>query len=138
MADVHDKATRSRNMSAIHGKDTKPEIIVRRYLHSHGFGYRKNYGGLPGKPDVVLTKYRVAVFVNGCFWHQHPGCRFASIPQNNHEFWVNKLSATVERDRRNIEELVSLGWRVLTIWECEINEDRLAQLVKDICFSHTA
>ncbi len=132
MADVHDKAIRSKNMSAIHCKDTKPELVVRRFLRFHRIGYRKNYIGLPGKPDLVLTKYHTVIFVNGCFWHQHKGCRYASIPKGNHDFWVQKLTANVERDRQNVEKLTAAGWRVITIWECELSPDRLTNLLSDI------
>ena len=132
MADVHDKAIRSKNMSAIRGKDTKPELVVRQFLRTHKLGYRKNYKDLPGKPDLVLTKYRVVIFVNGCFWHQHKNCRFASIPKGNHDFWTKKLTANVERDRLNFEKLTAAGWRVLTIWECELSTDRLTSLLLDI------
>ena len=132
MADVHDKAIRSKNMSAIHSKDTKPELVVRRFLRLHRVGYRKNYIGLPGKPDLVLTKYHTVIFVNGCFWHQHKGCRYASIPKENHDFWVQKLTTNVERDRKNVEKLTAAGWRVITIWECELSPDRLTNLLSDI------
>lgn len=132
MVDVHDKAIRSKNMSAIHSKDTKPELVVRHFLRAHRIGYRKNYIGLPGKPDLVLTKYHTVIFVNGCFWHQHKGCRYASIPKENHDFWVQKLTTNVERDRKNVEKLTAAGWRVITIWECELSPDRLTNLLSDI------
>lgn len=119
-------------MAAIKGKDTKPELRVRKYLRAHGLGYRKNYPGLPGKPDVVLTKYRTVVFVNGCFWHRHPGCRFATTPKANRDFWLSKFAATVERDRRKSEELRSRGWRVITVWECEVSELQLHDLLISI------
>lgn len=136
MADVHNKAIRSKNMSAIHSKGTKPELIVRQFLRAHKLGYRKNYKDLPGKPDLVLTKYRVVIFVNGCFWHQHKNCRFASIPKSNSDFWTTKLNTNVERDKINYEKLTAMGWRVLTIWACELTPDRLASLLSDILANH--
>lgn len=132
MADVHDKETRRRNMAAIKGKDTKPELTVRRHLRSLGLGYRKNYPGLPGRPDIVLTKYKTVIFVNGCFWHRHPGCRFATVPQTNRDFWLSKFTATVERDQKKTEELRSLGWRVITVWECGVNDSQLHDLLTSI------
>ncbi len=136
MADVHNKTIRSKNMSAIHSKDTKPELIVRQFLRAHRLGYRKNYTDLPGKPDLVLTKYRVVIFVNGCFWHQHKNCRFASIPKSNNDFWTKKLTANIERDQLNTKRLTDMGWRVLTIWECELTPDRLTSLLSDILINH--
>ena len=120
MADVHSPETRSFNMSQIKGKNTKPEELVRLYLFSHGFRYRKNVGTLPGKPDIVLPKYKTCVFVNGCFWHMHEGCKYFVWPEDNAEFWRRKLLANKERDKRNIELLERLGWTVITIWECEL------------------
>ena len=117
MADVHSPEVRSYNMSRIRGKNTKPEEITRKYLFAHGFRYRKNVGSLPGKPDIVLPKYKVCVFVNGCFWHKHEGCKYFVWPKQNAEFWKNKIEETVKRDRRNNRELEAAGWRVLTVWE---------------------
>lgn len=136
MADVHNKTIRSKNMSAIHSKDTKPELIVRQFLRAHRLGYRKNYTDLPGNPDLVLTKSRVVIFVNGCFWHQHKNCRFASIPKSNNDFWTKKLTANIERDQLNTKKLTDMGWRVLTIWECELTPDRLTSLLSDILINH--
>lgn len=123
MADVHSPETRSFNMSQIKGKNTKPEELVRRYLFSHGFRYRKNVSTLPGKPDIVLPKYRTCIFVNGCFWHKHEGCRYFVWPKNNAEFWKKKITGNVERDLRQQNELRLLGWNVLVIWECELKKD---------------
>lgn len=105
-------------MSGIRGSDTKPEMIVRRYLHGRGLRYRLHDRRLPGIPDLVFRKFRVVVMVHGCFWHRHAGCRFAATPKSNWEFWQNKLAKNVERDRRNIESLVATGWRVIVVWEC--------------------
>ena len=123
MADVHSPETRSFNMSQIKGKNTKPEELVRRYLFSHGFRYRKNVSTLPGKPDIVLPKYKTCIFVNGCFWHKHEGCKYFVWPKNNAEFWKKKITGNVERDLRQQNELRLLGWNVLVIWECELKKD---------------
>ena len=110
-------------MSQIKGKNTKPEELVRRYLFSHGFRYRKNVSTLPGKPDIVLPKYKTCIFVNGCFWHKHEGCRYFVWPKNNAEFWKKKITGNVERDLRQQNELRLLGWNVVVIWECELKKD---------------
>lgn len=118
MADIKDEASRSRNMRAIRGTDTKPEILVRRGLHSQGFRFRLHRTDLPGRPDLVLPRYRAVVFVHGCFWHRHVGCRYASTPATRADFWALKFAANVERDRRVRSELLTEDWRVATIWEC--------------------
>ena len=125
MADVHSPEIRKYNMSRIRGKDTKPEEIVRKYLFSHGFRYRKNVRELPGKPDVVLPKYKTVVFVNGCFWHHHNGCRYFKWPESNAEFWRQKISDNEKRDLKNYSRLESLGWNILVVWECDVKEKRL-------------
>ncbi len=111
-------------MSLIHGKDTKPEVLVRKYLFSKGLRYRKNDKSLPGHPDVVLPKYKTVVFVNGCFWHGHEYCPKFVIPKTNTEFWLGKIETNRARDSRDKETLESLGWRVLTVWECEIDQKK--------------
>ncbi len=118
--DVHDKATRSYNMSRIKGRDTKPEMIVRKFLFSKGLRYRINDKRLPGTPDIVLPKHKTVVFVNGCFWHGHKGCKYFVWPKNNSEFWNNKITDNIKRDKKNYKKLEESGWRVLIIWECEI------------------
>ncbi len=125
MADVHTPEQRSYNMSQIHGRDTKPEEIIRKYLFSKGFRYRKNDARLPGKPDIVLPKYKTVIFVNGCFWHKHEGCKYFVWPKNNAEFWKSKINRNVERDLAQRHELESLGWRVIVVWECELKKERL-------------
>lgn len=134
--DVHDKATRSYNMSQIKSKYTKPEEIVCKYLFSKGFRYRKNDKRYPGKPDIVLPKYRTIIFVNGCFWHRHEGCRYFVVPKTNTEFWMNKINRNVERDKENISKLEADGWNVITVWECElkptVRELTLKKLIYDI------
>lgn len=124
MADVHSPEKRSYNMSRIHAKGTKPEETVRKYLFSKGFRYRKNGPRLPGKPDIVLPKYKTVVFVNGCFWHRHEGCKYFVWPKNNAEFWRKKIMSNVERDNRNYSELKEKGWSVVVIWECELKDRR--------------
>lgn len=120
MTDVYSKEKRSRVMSGVRGKNTKPEKRVRSALHRSGYRFRLHRTDLPGKPDIVLPLYNTVIFVNGCFWHQHPGCRKATIPQNNRPFWKKKLTRTVERDKQNRKDLQRLGWNIIIIWECEI------------------
>ena len=136
MPDVHTPETRSFNMSRIRSKDTKPEEIVRKYLFSQGFRYRKNDSRLPGKPDIVLPKYKTVVFVNGCFWHKHEGCRYFVWPKNNSEFWKKKIEGNVDRDHRIHEQLRESGWKVLIVWECQlkrnIKDTTLAALSREI------
>ena len=132
MGDVHSKEIRSYNMSRIKGKNTKPEELVRKYLFAQGFRYRKNDSRLPGKPDIVLPKYRTVIFVNGCFWHHHEGCKYFRWPENNAEFWQNKISRNEERDKKVHAELTAAGWKVLDIWECELKKDKVAQTLSGI------
>jgi DNA mismatch endonuclease (patch repair protein) len=133
MADIVDRATRSRMMSGIRGKDTKPELLVRRYLHRAGLRYRLHAKSLPGRPDLVLTKYMTVVQVHGCFWHRHRGCRYAYTPSSNLPFWRAKFEENTSRDKRNTRKLHGLGWRVLTIWECEASmPQKLAVLLRRI------
>ncbi len=120
MTDIVDKKTRSRMMSSIRGKDTKPEMTLRRALHARGFRFRLHVRDLPGRPDLVFPKFRAVVFVHGCFWHRHPGCPRATTPATRVEFWLEKFRANVSRDRRNSERLKESGWRVHTVWECEL------------------
>lgn len=123
MVDIVDRKTRSKMMSRIRGRDTKPEIALRKRLHKMGFRYRTHCGNLPGRPDIVFAKYHAAVFVHGCFWHRHPGCRFATNPSSNTEFWQDKFAGTVVRDSEAIAKLVALGWRVAVVWECALGRD---------------
>lgn len=120
MADVMTPEQRSRCMAAIRGKDTKPEMIVRRCLFSHGLRFRVQVRKLPENPDIALPKYRTVIFVNGCFWHGHEGCRYFRLPKSNIEFWEQKIKNNVARDVRNENELKSLGWRVIRVWKCDI------------------
>ena len=133
MADIVNTATRSRMMSGIRGKNTKPEMVVRRFLHACGLRFRLHVRRLPGSPDMVFPRWRTIVNVHGCFWHQHPGCRFAYMPASNRSFWKSKLSGNAKRDERNEAELRRLGWRVFTVWECEVAiEKRLNKLASAI------
>jgi DNA mismatch endonuclease (patch repair protein) len=122
MADVHSSETRSFNMSRIRNKNTEPEEVVRKYLFSRGLRYRKNDSRYLGKPDLVFPKYRVAVFINGCFWHKHIGCRYFVLPSTNPAFWEEKLEGNRLRDERNIAALQNDGWRVIIVWECELKK----------------
>jgi len=119
--DIVSREKRSRMMSAIGGKDTRPELKVRSYLHSKGFRFRLHVRNLPGRPDMVFPKYRTVVFVHGCFWHRHDGCNLAYHPKTNVDFWEKKFQGNVERDLRNLQELEKDGWKVLIIWECELS-----------------
>ena len=136
MADNHSKEVRSMNMSHIRSKNSKPEELVRKYLFSKGFRYRKNVKTLPGCPDIVLPKYKTVIFVNGCFWHKHDCPRFV-WPSTNEEYWRPKIMGNVERDKRNLAELQQLGWTVLTVWECELKKKvidaTLEQQEKRLC-----
>lgn len=114
---------RSWNMSRIKGKDTKIEVKVRSWLFSKGFRFRKNDRRYPGTPDIVLPKYKTVIFINGCFWHRHEGCRYATTPKTRTEFWMNKFEKNVENDRMHKEELETMGWRVITLWECELKKN---------------
>ncbi len=111
---------RHRCMQSIRGKDTKPEMIVRRYLHAHGFRYRLHHGRLPGHPDLVLRQYRTCIFVNGCFWHGHEGCRYYTVPKTNTDFWMSKVERNRERDEEELARLKAMGWNTVIIWECQL------------------
>lgn len=125
------QADRSRVMSSVHERNTKPELVVRQALHSLGFRFRLHKKDLPGKPDIVLAKYKTCIFVHGCFWHQHPGCKRASRPSSNIQFWDSKLKRNIERDKENMEALARLGWRVIVIWECETKDTEILKRLLD-------
>ena len=131
--DVHDKETRSYNMSRIRSANTKPEELVRKYLFAKGFRYRKNLSSLPGKPDIVLPKYKTCIFINGCFWHKHEGCRYFVWPKNNAEFWKAKITRNVQRDTEVYEQLKGLGWDVVIIWECELKKVNREYTLDNLC-----
>lgn len=118
--DIWDKKKRSEVMSKIRSKNTKPELTLRKALFARGFRYRVNVSNLPGKPDIVLPKYKTVIFLHGCFWHRHKGCKYAYTPKTNTKFWVDKITSNTERDKLSAEKLTALGWNVITVWECEI------------------
>lgn len=122
MTDVFSRDKRSQIMGQVHGKDTKPEIVVRSIIHRMGYRFRLHDAKLPGKPDIVLPKYRKLIFVHGCFWHQHPGCPNASRPASNTEYWNRKLDRNIQRDHQHEVALQELGWGVLVVWECELRD----------------
>jgi DNA mismatch endonuclease, patch repair protein len=128
VTDIVDAATRSRMMAGIRSKNTRPELIVRQYLHRLGFRFRLHAPELPGKPDLLMPKYRTAIFVHGCFWHQHAGCKYASMPKSNATFWMEKLTANVDRDAKIVEQLRAQHWKTIVIWECEISETVLSKV----------
>lgn len=134
------KEQRSRNMSHVHGKDTKPEMVVRSFLHRQGFRFRLHARDLPGHPDIVLPKYKTVIEVRGCFWHRHPGCKKATIPVSNNTFWHDKLQQNAARDAKNDSALTALGWHVIVVWECQLrNSETLLQLLELIkCNSMSA
>jgi len=132
MADIVDPKTRSRMMAGIKGKNTKPEMLVRKYLHGKGLRFRLHRKDLPGKPDLIFPGRKVALFVHGCFWHRHEGCSKATTPSSNVEFWEKKFSDNVARDKRVKEALEGLGWRVLIAWECQLDFRKLDELVETI------
>lgn len=114
--------SRSENMARVKSKNTKPEIFLRKILWHRGFRYRVNYKKIPGSPDIYISKYKVAIFINGCFWHMHENCKYSSIPKNNCEFWKKKLNGNVERDKQNYSKLENMGVKVIVIWGCEIKK----------------
>lgn len=131
MADIKTPEARSYNMSQIRGKDTKPELVVRKFLFKNGFRYRIHNEKLPGKPDIVLPKYKTVIFVNGCFWHGHSSCKYFKIPITNSLFWINKIHRTKEKDMKNTENLEMAGFRVITIWECELRNQVNREITLD-------
>lgn len=125
MADVHNKETRSYNMSQIKGKNTKPEMLVRKFLFAKGFRYRLHDKKLPGKPDIVLPKYKTVIFVNGCFWHGHKDCKYFVIPKTKTDWWVNKINTNKANDEKAFAVLTEQGWNVIYIWECDLKQDNI-------------
>ena len=136
MADNHTKEARSQNMSRIRSKDTNPEEKVKKYLFSKGFRYRKNVRTLPGCPDIVLSKYKTVIFVNGCFWHKHDCPRFV-WPSSNEDYWIPKIQRNVERDESNKRQLISMGWNVLVVWECQLKKKTIESTMRKLIFSIT-
>lgn len=132
MADIVDAKTRSRMMAGIRGKNTTPELRLRKALHGAGFRFRLHSAKLPGRPDIVLPKFRAAIFVHGCFWHRHESCSNASVPKSNAEFWEDKFARNVERDTANVAGLHAAGWRVAIIWECAIRKRGEADVAEEL------
>jgi DNA mismatch endonuclease (patch repair protein) len=132
MTDVHTKSVRSYNMSQIKGKNTKPEMLVRKFLFSNGFRYRLHVKNMPGKPDIVLPKYKAVVFINGCFWHAHEGCKYYVIPKTRTEWWHNKLNTNKQKDSENFLKLAASGWQIIAIFECELKPTKLNQTLSNL------
>ncbi|MEZ2336946.1 very short patch repair endonuclease [Mucilaginibacter sp. RCC_168] len=122
MTDVHSREIRSFNMSRIRSKDTSPELIVRKFLFSRGFRYKLHDKSLAGKPDIVLPKYKTVIFVHGCFWHGHEGCRYFVVPKTRTEWWLNKINTNINKDAESVSRLREAGWKVLTLWECDLRK----------------
>ena len=133
MSDVHNKETRSFNMSQIRSKNTKPEVLIRKFLFANGFRYRIHVKTLPGNPDIVLPKYKTVVFINGCFWHGHTGCKYYVVPKTRTEFWLNKIQKNISNDSINHYKLQQQGYNIIIIWECEVkNKSIFENLVQKI------
>ena len=135
--DNHSKKERSYNMSQIRARETSPEVLVRKFLFSNGFRYRKNASNIIGKPDIVLKKYNTVIFINGCFWHGHEGCKYFKPPKSNQEYWFPKIKRNKERDKEVYQKLESEGWKVITIWECELKKDKRETTLQKLCVSIT-
>jgi DNA mismatch endonuclease (patch repair protein) len=132
MTDVHDKETRSYNMSRIKGKNTKPEMLVRKFLHANGFRYRLHVKELPGKPDIVLPKYKTVIFVHGCFWHGHKDCKYFVVPKTRTEWWLTKINSNIANDTKASNALKKEGWKVIHLWECNLRPANLQQTLSHL------
>ncbi|RBL93301.1 very short patch repair endonuclease [Chitinophaga flava] len=132
MADVHDRETRSFNMSRIKGKNTKPEMMVRKFLFANGFRFRIHVKELPGKPDIVLPKYKTVIFVHGCFWHGHAGCKYFVVPKTKTEWWLNKINGNIRNDQKYHALLLEKGWKVIYIWECGLKPGNIQQTLVNL------
>jgi DNA mismatch endonuclease, patch repair protein len=130
MADVHSKAVRSYNMSRIRSTNTKPEMLVRTFLHAQGYRYRLHYKKLPGKPDIVLPKYNTIIFIHGCFWHGHTNCKYYVVPKTNTEWWHNKINTNKANDARAVKALKKAGWKVIVVWECGLKAATIEKTLK--------
>jgi len=129
MTDVHSKEIRSFNMSCIRDKNTKPELLVRKFLHSNGFRYRLHVKNLPGKPDIVLPKYKTIIFIHGCFWHGHEHCKYFVIPKTRSEWWLNKINTNILNDVKASQILMNNGWKIITIWECQLKKTSIDRTI---------
>jgi DNA mismatch endonuclease (patch repair protein) len=132
MADVHDKATRSYNMSQIKSRNTKPEMLVRKFLHANGFRYRLHVKALPGKPDIVLPKHRTTIFVHGCFWHGHEHCKYYVVPKTQTEWWLNKINGNIANDVKAIKALKREGWKIINLWECNLKPTKVLKSLSSL------
>jgi len=132
MADVHSKETRSYNMSRIRSKDTKPEMLVRKFLHKNGFRYRLHVKNLPGKPDIVLPKYKTVIFIHGCFWHGHEGCKKAALPTTRTEWWATKINSNIKNGDISVNSLVNTGWKVFVIWTCDLHKNKIDETLNNL------
>ncbi len=132
MADVHDKKTRSYNMSQIRSGNTKPEMLVRRFLHANGFRYSLHRKTLPGKPDIVLSKYKTVIFIHGCFWHGHKNCEYFVVPKTRTKWWLNKIYTNKANDEKAVRALKKEGWKVITVWECRLKSARLEKTLSSL------
>ena len=132
MADVHDKKTRSFNMSQIKSKNTKPELLVRKFLFANGFRYKLHDKNLPGKPDIVLPKYKTVIFVHGCFWHGHKNCKYYVVPKTRTEWWLNKINRNIANDLKSVKLLKKAGWKIINIWECKLKSGKIEKALYKI------
>jgi DNA mismatch endonuclease (patch repair protein) len=132
MADVHDKKTRSYNMSRIRATNTKPELLVRRFLHANGFRYKLHDKTLPGKPDIVLPKYKTVIFIHGCFWHGHSNCKYFVVPKTRTEWWLNKINTNKANDNKAVKALKKDGWKILHIWECRLKSAKAERTLSSL------
>lgn len=135
MADVHDKITRSYNMSQIRSGNTKPEMLVRRFLHTQGFRYKLHDKKLPGKPDIVLPKFKTVIFIHGCFWHGHANCKYYVVPKTRTDWWLNKINANKANDTKAAKALKKEGWKVITVWECKLKPGKFEKALDKILLS---
>jgi DNA mismatch endonuclease, patch repair protein len=132
MADVHSKEVRSFNMSRIKGKDTKPEMLVRKFLFANGLRYKLHDKKLPGKPDMVFPKFKTIIFIHGCFWHGHDDCKYFVVPKTKTEWWLNKINGNKKKDVENIMSLKNDGWKILTVWECDLKGQKKEETLKSL------
>jgi len=132
MADVHSKEIRSYNMSRIKGKNTKPEMLVRKFLHANGYRYKLHDKSLPGKPDIVLPKYKTVIFVHGCFWHGHSNCKYYVVPKSRTDWWLNKINGNIANDTKALKALKKEGWKIITIWECSLKPAKVERTLKTL------
>ena len=132
MADVHSKEMRSKNMAAIKAKNTKPEMLVRRFLHANGYRYRLHDKRLPGKPDIVLPKYKTVIFVHGCFWHGHEGCKYYVVPKTRTEWWLNKINCNIANDKKALGALKKQRWRIINLWECDLKPVKISKSLTNL------